>query len=232
MYRLAAVAIVLLGSAAAWAQPSLSLTAESEHRWRGEPLSGGKPGLRLNLDADLAGGWFAGGSVSGAQFDAGTRRTQWLAYAGRARSAGPATSWEIGATVVRFVADAEYDYAEVFAGWMAERWSLRASVSPSYFGSGLRTLYAEANRFAPLDAGRRYRVFAHLGALAVLGGHGDYAARRLRADARLGGSATLHTALGFAELQLAWVGAGRGQFYSQPDGTRRTTWVLSSTLAF
>ncbi len=208
----------------------MSLSAESDHRFRGVSLSHGKPDLRLSLDSDLAGGWFAGGQVTGAEIDAGTRRAELLAYVGRAQPAGPAMSWEIGATAAHFAAEPSYDYAEVFTGWMAERWSMRASLSPSYFGSGLRTLYSEFNGVVPL--GGPWRLFGHIGALAVVGGHAESAAARLRLDARLGGGTTVGTPIGETDVQLAWVGAGRAHLYPLPYASRRPAWVLSSTLAF
>jgi hypothetical protein len=227
----AAIAIPLLAfNTAAWGQSSLSLSAESEHRFRGVSLSSGKPDLRLGVDGDLAGGWFVGGSITGAEIDAGARRAELLAYAGRARPAGPAMSWEIGVTAAHFESEPSYDYAEAFAGWMAERWSLRAFLSPSYFGSGRRTLYSEANGVVPL--GGSWRLFGHLGALTLIGGHAEGTAARQQLDGRLGGGTTVGMPIGDADLQLAWVGSGRGHLYPMPNTARRQAWVLSTTLTF
>jgi uncharacterized protein (TIGR02001 family) len=223
----AATTVVMIGlSAAACGQTAVSLNAETDYRFRGVSLSRSKPDARLNLDYDDPRGWYAGASATAAQFNTGSREAQWLAYLGWVQRAAGALGWEIGATTTHFAGDSTYDYAEAYVGLIAERWNSRAYVSPSYFGAGNRTVYAEVNGGTPLQS--PWRVFAHLGALAATGsvraGHG----RRVRFDGRFGVAA----AIGNGELQLAWVGAGRGGLYPVSYSERRQAWVLSAIVAF
>ena len=222
-----ASAVLLLGLAAsARGQTAASLAAESDNRFRGVSLSDAKPDLRLSVAFDHASGWYAGASVTAVKFDSRRRQAALFGYVGYARRAVSGLAWEIGATAARFGDTAHYDYGEMFAGLIAERWNARAYFSPSYFGSGARTAYVELNCGLPLN--RELRLFGHLGALAKLSGASADDSRRVRLDARVG----IGAAIDPFELQLAWVAGGRGGIYPVPYGSPRDAWVLSAVAYF
>jgi uncharacterized protein (TIGR02001 family) len=223
----AGLAVVLLGLAgSAFGQAVVSLTVESDFIFRGVSLSDGKPDASLSVDYDGASGWYAGGTVTAAEFDYGTRQAALLAYVGFARRTASGLAWEVGATGAHFAADSRYDYGEAFAGLIAQSWNARVYLSPSYFGSGVRTLYAELNGAAPLAGS--WRLFAHVGALAPMSGGEPSDSQRVRLDARLGVSTTI----GPAELRLAWVGATRRGFYPTSYADPRSALVLSAACFF
>ncbi|HZE92640.1 MAG TPA: hypothetical protein VE029_13170, partial [Rhizobacter sp.] len=139
----------------------------------------------------------------------------------------PELGAEFGITRSTFSGNARYDYTEVFAGMLNERWSLRACYAADYFGFDQPTLYLELDANAPLTP--RLRVFGHVGALGALDARPADGGRRTRADLRLG--------LGLAatasvDVQLAWVAATRGGPYVADYGSRRNTFVLSAIASF
>ena len=223
-----AAALVLAGLAAsAWGQTAASITAESDYRFRGVSLSNLKPDVRLNLAYDDASGWYAGASATTVQLDSRQRQAALFVYGGVARRALPGLAWEVGATAAHLGDNTHYDYAELFAGVIAQRWNARAYVSPSYFGSGARTLYTELNGGLPLAP--PLRLFGHLGALWRLGGGPpDESHQRARFDTRVGVSAGVDA----VEFQLAWVHGDRAGIYPVAYGRQRSAWVLSAASVF
>jgi len=218
--RAAFVAVSLLAAGGAAAQVGVGLTLETDHRFRGVSLSGGRPDVHLDLAWDGASGAYAGGAATSVELERDRRRGQLIGYLGYARAArGPTPGWEVGVSAAHFVAAAGYDYAELYAGLLGDDWNARLSLSPDYFGHGARTLYAELNAGRPLGA--VWRAFAHLGALGAVGG--VTSSTRPRYDVRAGLGAT-HDAW---ELQLAWVEAGRGDIYPTPYAAERRGFVLS-----
>jgi len=218
--RAAFVAFSLASAGGAAAQVGAGLTLESDYRFRGVSLSGGRPDLHLNLAWDGANGVYAGAAATGVELERGQRRVQLVGYLGVARAtSGPTPGWEVGASAAHFAAASGYDYAELYAGLLGEGWNARLSFSPDYFGQGARTLYAELNAGRALEA--PWRVFAHLGALGAVGGAA--ASARPRYDLRAGLGAT-HQAW---DLQLAWVEAGGGDIYPTPYPAKRRGLVFS-----
>ena len=218
-----------LSCALAHGQTVPSLTIESDYRFRGVTLSRGKPSLRLGLSHDDASGWYAGASVAAVEFERSRHEQQLIGYAGFVSSAGPRRlRWELGATASRFSGRGGYDYVEGLAGVIDERWNARLYVSPDYFGLGRRSVYVEWNGGMPIDQPwpRPVRLFAHAGALRVLGRDSD-GAERVRLDARFGAS----VAFDAFDAQLAWVGTRRGNYFATP-GTSRGGWVLSASFFF
>ncbi len=198
----------------------------SDHRLRGVSLSDGHPGLRAALDADVDGGWYAGTSLARAELWPDHRRTRWQLHAGRSMPLAAGWSGELGVTHVHFAGERSYDYGELYAGLLSERWQLRVQASPDYYGRGVRSGYVELNTSIglPLDL----RGLAHIGALAVSRTPGAYASRRTRADLLLGVSRSFDA----LELQLAWSAAQRGGPYPSTYGARRSGWVASASLRF
>ena len=217
----------LLVSGAARAQFGASIGVESDNRFRGVSLSDGQPDLRLSLAYDHESGAFAGASATRVEFMRGHHALQLLGYAGVVMRMTPGLSAELGVTSSTFSGNTRYDYTEVFAGVLSERWSLRAYYAADYFGFGQATAYVELDAHAPLTP--QLRLFGHAGALTALNGVAIDDRRRTRTDLRVG--------LGFAvapsvDVQLAWVGATRGGPYVVEYGTRRNTAVLGVQLSF
>jgi uncharacterized protein (TIGR02001 family) len=216
--RAAFVAFSLAAAGGAAAQVGAGLSLETDYRFRGVSLSGGRPAVHLDLAWDGAGGVYAGAAATSVELERGMRRGQLIGYLGIARATS-GFGWEVGATAAHFIAAAGYDYAELYAGLLGKNWNARLSLSPDYFGHGARTLYAELNAGSPLGA--PWRVFAHLGALGAMGG--TAASTRPRYDLRAGIAATRDA----WELQLAWVEAGSGDIYPAPYPAKRSGLVLS-----
>ncbi len=223
----AQLALVLLGWAgAAWGQVAASLRADSDFLFRGLSLSNGKPDVSLSVEADEPSGWYAGASGTAVAFDSMRRHAAVFADLGYARRSTSSLSWELGASLAHFDKAASYDYGETFAGLLGQRWNVRVHLSPSYFGSGVRTGYAELNAGLPLSA--RWRLSGHLGALTPLGGNTEPVLRRTRGDARAG----IGLSLDACELQAAWVATTRGGVYPTEYVDRRQTGVLSAACFF
>jgi uncharacterized protein (TIGR02001 family) len=221
-----AISVLLLGLAAsAQGQMAASLGIESNDRVRGVSLGDSRPALHLGLAWDPAGGVYAGAAVTAVRFGRPRRQAALTAYLGLARLAAPGLTWEIGTTATRYGTDSQYDLVEAYAGLIGARWAARAYVSPSYYGSGVRTLYLELNGSLPLPG--RLRLFGHLGRLARVGGGPQDGAGRVRMDRRVGIGAIFEA----CDVQLARVAADRGADLP-PYGASRGTWVLGATAAF
>ena len=207
------------------AQWGASVAIDSDYRFRGVSLSDSKPGLRLTLNHDGPGAWYAGVSATRAALTASDRYTQVLGYGGWLAPLDAGHSLELGASVAHFAGNSAYDYAEPYVGLLADRWQLRLYFSPNYFGRHVQTVYAEWNLQAPLN--ERVRLFSHLGVLVTPRDNGDEASRT-RGDVRLG-AGLVHRD---SELQLAWVAATRGGPYPAQYQGRRSTLVLSAAHSF
>lgn len=224
--------VALLGGAAR-ADVGATLSLQTDARESGVSYSGDQPAAQLGLAWDGAAGWYAGASLARARFDNG-RRSGWLrAYGGRVVELHPGLDAEAGVVLHRFEGISRYDYAEVYAGLLGERWSLRLHHAPDHYGSGQRTVYGEFNLRWPLADG-----VAAVGHVGVLMSHGEarwpspgYGGHHgpVRIDLRAGLSWQLG---GHAELQLAWVSASRGGPVLWTASSRRQTAVLGLSLAF
>ncbi len=189
---------VLMSGAPARAQLSGSVSVESDYRFRGVSLSDGRPDVRLNLSYDSPGGAYAGLSLIGAR-DAGGRTSVagYIDYAGYISSPVKGLAWEAGASQVHFRQREAYDYSEVYAGLVGDRFSARLSYSPRYYGRDEATLYADLSTSRRLSP--HWRVVAHAGVLTPL--NGLY--RGERYDVRAGVAVSLRN----YEVQLAWTRA-------------------------
>lgn len=216
----ACLALLLPLSAAAQDQWSGSLVAASDERFRGRSLTGEHPSLRATLAYDHASGFYAGGSLANASFD-GTAQLALVAYGGAGGALAGALRWDAGLTASTFAREREYDYAEAYLGVIGERWGLRLSYSPDYYGVGAATLYAEALASWPLAAD--WQLQLHLGTLRRTDGR-----RGQQADARL----TLAWDAAGAQWQLAATSLGRGGPFPVPAGEHRQRWVASVALPF
>lgn len=221
---LALLALCWVGSACG--QVGVSLQVESNYQFRGVSLSDDQPDAHLLIAYDHRSGWFAGAALAGVEVAPGERRGQWLAYMGYARPVGFGLAGEVGVNVSHFGGATSFDYQEIFAGVSGERWSLRLSYSPDYFGRGVRTLYTELNASLPLVTS--LRGFAHAGLLDTLGTAARIGSSRSRLDGRLG----LAFSSSSFELQLARYASSTGGPYAAEYDRRRGGWWLSASSFF
>lgn len=227
--RLAVVVAAMLPAGAALAQWSGSIGVESDYRFRGESLGGGRPTLRLSANYDGASGWYGGASATQLQLTQGDRYAQVLAYAGHVRRLGATASMEFGATQSLFAGEPRYNFAEAYAGLLLSSGSVRLAFSPDYFGRHVRTAYLDAEGYLPLAA--HIRLLAHAGVLVPLSTMSSYAppdANRSRADVRAGAAWNA----GSLDLHLSWSAvSGGGPPPSSPQ-QRRRGWLLGATWFF
>jgi uncharacterized protein (TIGR02001 family) len=209
----------------AQAQLGASVAVDSDYRFRGVSLSDGRPTARLSLNVDTVDGWYAGAAATRVALVRGEHYTQLLPYVGGLVRWDERHRIEAGATFAHFTGDSTYDYAEAFAGVLADRWSARVYAAPNYFGRGARTLYAEFNAHVLLDDG--VRLFGHAGALTATR-RTTTDADKSRIDVRAGAGWSARD----WDLQLAWVAATRGGPYPAVYGGRRSAWVTSASFSF
>jgi len=214
---------LLLGSTA-HAQWGATVAVESDLRYRGVSLSDGNPGARLTLNYDGAQRWYAGGSINRTTLAFLDTYVQATGYAGVLTAPVDGRRFEAGVVATHFAGLSDYDYGEVYAGVLAERWSARVFASPDYYGRNLRTAYAEVDAATPL--GIQARAFAHLGALVPIGG-GEGEARRTRFDLSIGAA----WVVGGWDLHLAAVTASPYGPYPAPGASRRSTLVLGASFS-
>lgn len=209
----------------ACAQLGASVAADSDYRYRGVSLSESKPSLRLTLNYDAPERWYAGASATRAALTARESYTQMIGYVGWATQAVDGRSLEFGLDASHFAGISGYDFAEAYAGLLAERWSARFYYAPSYYGRHVQVAYAELNVHVPLD--QRARFFAHVGALVPVGGAAGEADKP-RGDFSAGAGLVL----GGWDLHLALVAASRGGPYPAVYDGRRAAIVTGASFSF
>lgn len=228
--RLLLLMVPLIGTAtAARADVGGTLSLQTDARNRGMSYSGNRPSAQLGLSWDGDGGWYAGAQLSRARF--GERQSAWLqGYGGRVFEVAPGLDGEVGVLMHGFQHFGRYDFYEIYAGLLTERWSLRVYHANDYYGTGDHGVYGEFNLRWPVT--KTVAAVAHAGVVYGRGGrvlsyvepHGA-----TRADWRLGASWQLGKS---SDLQLAWVGATPGGPYTWTDSARHRTVVLGLTTAF
>ena len=204
-------------------QVGVSLQVESDYRFRGVSLSDDRPDAHVQLAYDHRTGWFAGAALTGVELAPGERRAQWFGYLGYARPVGFGLAMEAGVSVSHFGAATDFDYQETFAGVSGDRWAVRLSYSPDYFGRRVRTLYSELDASLPLVPS--LRGFAHAGLLDTLGTAARIGSSRSRLDGRVGVAFSVSS----FELQLARYASSTGGPYPAEYDRRRGGWWLSAT---
>ncbi|HET7527667.1 MAG TPA: TorF family putative porin, partial [Burkholderiaceae bacterium] len=155
---------MLFGVAAtAHAQTGAGVAWVSDERFRGVSLSNSNPAVRASLNYDHPSGWYVGGAAADVELDTQRRQFALFSYLGYAQRTASGLGWELGATAANFAVDSRYNYGEAFVGLIAQRWNARVYASPSYFGSGHATVYAEINGGLPLNQplGRPLTLFGH-----------------------------------------------------------------------
>ena len=117
-------------------------------------------------------------------------------------------------------------YSEVYAGVISTAVSARLYYSPNYVARGTSTLYLEVEK--AVQPAPKWRVSAHAGILAHVGGARAAYARHAHYDWRFG----LSRELGPVTLQAAWTSGGPGRDnYEGRDRSRSAlifgaTWIL------
>lgn len=223
------VATLLACAGGAWADVGGTLSLQTDARERGMSYSDNRPSAQLGLAWDGPAGWYAGAQLAHARFSQSRGATLQL-YGGRVFELATGLDGEAGVIAHAYENVSNYDYQEVYAGLLGERWNLRAYVSPDYYGIGQRSLYAEFNLRWPLATG--VAALGHVGLLRGSGRQGwSYGERRdaTRLDLRVGASWQLGAG---SEVQPVWIASGRGGPYTWTDATRRRTVVLGLTVAF
>jgi hypothetical protein len=164
-----------------------------------------------------------------------TRRDglQWLGetvLVGYARRFGTGASWDVGASnsvVADYAGGARrIDYSEVYAGVSMKGLSAHLYYSPSWLGTGAQTLYAEVN--GAVSPARDWRLFAHAGVLASLGGANVVNSGYTRYDARAG----VARDFGALELSLSATTTTPGVEFPEGHAQSRTALVLGAANAF
>lgn len=224
--------LLLLLAGAARADVGATLSLQSDARERGQSYTDNRPGAQLGVSWDGAGGWYAGLSLARVRFDADRQGRWWRAYGGRVVALRPGLDGEVGVVRHRYERLSRYDFTEAYAGLLGEGWALRLHGTPDHYGSGQRSLYAEANLRWPATAPLAW--LAHAG---VMRAHGASRWGRqarnpdgpTRTDLRLGGSWQAGEA---SEVQAAWVWASRGGPVMGSAATRRSAAQLTWSTAF
>lgn len=227
----AAVAALFCQAVSARAETGVSIAIDSDDRLRGVSLSDERPVASLNVSHDSAGGLYYGASAA----TVATSRAglQWLGdtiWLGYARRLSVDVSWDVGATnsVVGDYAGphSRIDYSEVYAGVTCKDISVHLYYSPSYLGSGAQTLYAEVD--GALRPAPAWRLFAHAGVLASLGGANVGYAGHSRYDARVG----IAREFGTLELRLVATTTSPGIEFPEGHSQSRTALILGAAYAF
>jgi uncharacterized protein (TIGR02001 family) len=220
------LAILALGVARpARAQLGASLSVASEDRFRGEPLSLGRPVAAFSLAFDAPEGPYAGVSLTGvATAHAGVRTMAIQEYAGYARRTRSGLTLDVGLTNAAYTeyysGRRDVDYQEAYAGVIGPRFSSHLHYSPDYFGHGYGALYGEVERLWRSSDG--VRLLAHLGLLAPTDPD-----RRAVLDWRFAVSRDFKG----VDLQAAWTGANAHGHGPGSDSARGAL-VVSATRGF
>jgi uncharacterized protein (TIGR02001 family) len=224
----AMLAAALLTAASCIAQTSGSVSLVSDYRFRGVSLSQGHPEPQIHLGYDGKSGWYAGAFASGARLDAeGNGNAHLMGYAGYFQRLSSGFGWELGASKSLFFGASDANYAEVFAGLASNDVSGRLYLSPDYYGSGIRTLYAEVN--GSYQVRRRLHVLGHVGFLQALSGRERSQVRPgNRYDVRIGASASL----GDWNVQLAWTAVEKSGASRSYYGMTNPAWTLNAAYSF
>jgi len=210
---------------AAIAQVDASVAIDSDYRFRGVSLSESNPSLRLTVNDDISSSWYVGASATRVEPARGDRYAQLLGYAGWVSPVIDGRQLEFGISDSRFTGNSGYDFAEPYAGLLAEHWAARLYYAPDYFGRGVRTLYGELN--GHLRLGVSSRLFGHVGLLLPLDG-AEGPADRSRRDLRLGAGVVWRN----LDLQIAWVAATRGGPYPAVFSGHSSAVVAGASYSF
>jgi len=219
----------LLAGAAAPVRAELggTVSLQSDARDRGLSYSRDRPQAQLTLAWDGSTGWYAGGLLSRARFDAQRGSGFVQAYAGRVVELAPGLGLEAGLQYTRFPSISRYDFGEAYAGLIGDRWAARLHYADDYYGNGHRSVYGELNLDWPLRG--TLTALAHAG---VLAGRSDALYDSGRGDARIDTRLGLAWRVQALELQLSWSSVSAGGPYTWVSESHRQTVVLGVSASF
>lgn len=217
--RAALAAALLLWGGSAQAQVSGSLSLESDYRYRGYSLNGGRPVAKLLLSYDAPSGWYGGVQARRPRTAPGDADStiDLLGFAGYAVRLAGGVALDAGVTAYTYSAAPRTNYREIQLGVSTDRLSARISYGPDYLGFGLRTWYLQTEAAYPVADG--WSLFGHLGHMRTSGANGLYGQRTVT-DVRAG----VGTALGEWNVQLALDGADTGAY----NGFRNGSWTRAA----
>ncbi len=212
------------------AQVAATVSATTDYRYRGAPVSDARPAVSLDLSYDVPGGAYAGGSlIAGDAPGAGPRVLGALASLGYARRAADGFTLDAGLSHASFFSygygAATSESAEAYAGLIHGPFRAYVYYSPHYFAPGVKTLYFSLD--ATARPARRLRLFGHVGVLDPLSAPA-YANRGASYDARTGVAAEFRG----GEVQLAWITRGPDAAGRLGTPPRRAALVLGASWFF
>ncbi|MEO6378894.1 MAG: TorF family putative porin [Caulobacteraceae bacterium] len=234
--RLAAgLAFAILGLAPcgrAHAQIGVSVSLESDYRFRGPSLTDHRPALSLNLSYDHPSGAYAGASamVTDTRYQ-GVEALGFMEYAGVVKRVNDDVAVDVGLSNVnlkRYNADrkSELNYTEVYAGLVGKILNLHGYFSPNYVRSGIQTVYLDLGGVIhPWD---KWRLFGHVGLFAPANDAATAFGIRRRFDARAGVAREFKN----SELHLVWTTYGPQTLRPGVTPPKRSGVVLGATYFF
>ena len=218
-------------AAPARAQVAVSVSADSDDRFRGVSLSDGRPVLSASLAYDHDSGAYVGAEVSAVEGPG--RNPQLLGYvdyAGYSARVKAGVAWDLGVTNAHYTEPAGAGYTvndtEVYVGLVTDNVSAHLYYSPNYFGEGAQILYMDVD--GAVRPARHWRLFGHVGALTSVGGQTGLVGRGAHVDVRAG------VAFEFkgCELRLAWTAIDAKEYYPFGAPEARGAVVLGATYTY
>lgn len=226
--RIAACLFGIIAAAPARAEIGVTVSVESDDRYRGKTYSSGRPVTALALAYDDARGPYVGVTAT-ATFS----RPELISiqeYAGYALRTASGTRLDVGVTnydYTRYYSLNQAEtYYEVYAGIGNRRVSAHVYYSPNYIGLHYASVYFDLGAVArPSD---KWRVIGHLGYVATL----DRPPFPLPPRGSYDWRASVVRRVGKAELQLAWDGSGPYPDFYDHRPQHRSAFVAGGTFAF
>ena len=228
--RLLLLIVPMTCASPAQGQVALSLAAESDYRFRGYSLSGGRPTASVSLAYDHPSGIYLNGSLIGVHRRDDEDLLGYQANAGYARRITPSISLDAGVIHSRYrfpyygTTDSR-GYTEAYVGAHVRDFAARVYYSPRYFYEGVSTGYGEVQ--AAYQPAPNWRLSAHAGLLVYLTSPA-YSDRRARHDWRLSASRQF----GRVEVHAAVSGGGPGRDYYDGEFHDRTAITFGGSLNF
>lgn len=200
-----AAAAALAISAPAAAQVAATIAAESDFRFRGSSLSGGRAVATAQAAYDHGSGFYLNTSATGVHREGHAALLNLLGNVGFAKRLTPSLSVDTGLVHSRYrwgdLPNPSSERTEAYVGLVLKDVAARLSYSPHYFERGMAMLYGEVEGgFQPLE---HWRVSARGGVLTFLRAPGDLDGSS-RYDWRVGVSRQF----GAVEINTAFSGGG------------------------
>lgn len=222
--------VALCAAAGAQAQVAGSASIQSDYRYRGVSLTGGKPAVSLSIAYDHESGLYAGVSAFGASGADNSVRFGATGYFGYVARVSPSTAWDLGVTHSAYEVNApqnsSFGYTEIYTGIVKDHFSVHLHYSPDYFGQGASTVYVDLD--GAYRPSRRWRLFGHVGLLTPIAQPASSGSFRERYDLRAGAAAEFAR----GEVQLALTSTGPDLAYPEGHSQDRAALVVAATFFF